>query len=200
MSVLFTYNQSKDGADRLIREVQLEHPSFGVESFRFNSRNYNSEWRRLSSKLSQFGTPRVFIYNSGLRYYKEHLSDSEKEETMEVNYHCPIFLIEKIGERMVQDGIKGKIVLVGSILAGKHHPFLEDYCLSKGLLTKYVQENSAYWKAQGIEVSIISPNVTRTPMTEENMDLYESEVRQGKRSKIFSPKEVAEEIAVMCFS
>jgi len=198
LSVLFTYYKSKDGARKLVKEMGLNHPDFDVDCLRFNSLNYESEWEKFESQLTKFGTPYIFVYNSGLRFYKESLSDSEKKATMKVNYTCPVFLVEKIGEKMHQKQIRGKIVLTSSVLAGKHHPFLEDYCLTKSLLNQYVQEREDYWRNKGIDIKVISPDVTRTPMTEERIDYYEEEAKRGKRPRITSPKEIAEEIINLC--
>ncbi len=198
LSVLFTYYKSKDGARKLVKEMSLNYPDFDVNCLRFNSLNYKSEWKKLESQLKKFGTPHVFVYNSGLRFYKKSLSDSEKKATMKVNYTCPVFLVEKIGKKMHQKQIRGKIVLISSVLAEKHHPFLEDYCLTKSLLNQYVQKHKDYWKNKGIDIKIISPDVTRTPMTEERIDYYEEEAKGGKRPRIISPEEIAEEIITLC--
>ncbi|MBS3175335.1 SDR family oxidoreductase [Candidatus Woesearchaeota archaeon] len=196
--ILFTYYKSQEGASRLVKKVKSEHHNIEVDYLRFNSLSFESEWKNLESTLRSFGTPHVFVYNAGLRFYKQSLTASEKEETMRVNYSCPVFLIERIGEEMYNKGIRGKIVLTSSVLAGKYHPFLEDYCLSKGLLEKYVREHSEYWKERGIEIYIVSPNVTKTPMTEEQIADYEEEVNQNKRPGIASPEEIAGEIASLC--
>ena len=190
-SVLFTYYKSQEGASRLVRSIKSERPNFEIDCLRFNSLNYELYWKSLESILKEFGTPEVFVYNAGLRVYKKNLTEEEKEATMKVNYYCPVFLIERIGEKMYYGGIKGKIVLTGSVLAGKHHQFLEDYCLSKGLLEKYVQEKTDYWKSREIEIKVVSPNLTRTPMIEERIDFYEEEIKQGKRPKIVSPEKIA---------
>ncbi|MEK6955645.1 MAG: SDR family oxidoreductase [Nanoarchaeota archaeon] len=200
LSVLFTYYKSQDGANKLIDRVKPEHPNLEIDCLRFNSLNYKSDWQNLELRLAKFGIPNVFIYNAGLRFYKESLTASEKEATMKVNYYCPVFLIERIGEKMHQEGIEGKIILTSSVLAGEHHPFLEDYCFSKGQLEKYVQEKTEYWKSRGIEIKVVSPNLTRTPMIEERINIYEEEVRQGRRQKIDSPEEIAEEITGLCLN
>ena len=197
-SVLFTYYQSQEGAEKLAKNIRSERPSFEIDYLRFNSLNYKLDWENLESRLTEFGTPDIFVYNAGLRFYKKNITEDEKEATMRVNYYCPVFLMEKIEEMMYREGIKGKIVLTGSVLAGKHHPFLEDYCLSKGLLEKYVQEKTGYWKSRGIEIGIVSPSLTRTPMVEEQIDFYEEEIKQGKRPKIVSPEKIAEEITNLC--
>lgn len=200
LSVLFTYYKSQKGAEKLVGTVRFEHPYFEINCLRFNSSNFESDWQNLELRLTKFGTPNVFVYNAGLRFYKESLTESEKEATMRVNYYCPVFLIEKIGEKMLQDGIKGKIVLISSVLAGKHHQFLEDYCFSKGLLEKYVQEKTEYWKSRGVELGLVSPNITKTPMTEERIGFYEEEAKRSKRGKIDYPERIAEEITDLCLN
>lgn len=198
LSVLFTYYRSQDGANKLINRIRSKHPNFEIDCLRFNSLNYESDWQELGTRLEKFGIPDIFVYNAGLRYYKENLTESEKEATMQVNLYCPVFLIERIGEKMHQERIRGKIVLTSSVLAGKNHPFLEDYCLSKGLLEKYVQENLEQWKKKGIELSVVSPDVTKTPMTEKRIKFYEDEAEKNKRPRVTSPQEIAEEISNLC--
>lgn len=198
LSILFTYCNNEEGANELVKRVTLENTSCELNILRFNSLNYQAEWQNLDYKLQEFGTPNIFVYNAGIRFYKDNLTDSEKEATMKVNYLCPIFLIDKIGEKMIQEHKQGKIILTNSILAGKHHPFLEEYCSSKGLLDRYVQEHKDYWRNKGIEIKVVSPNLTRTPMIEEQIEHYEEEFKQGKRTKIISPEKIAEEIASLC--
>lgn len=199
LSILFSYNKSEEGAIELLKKFRAKPPPLEINCFQFDSSKYLSEWEVLESELFKFGTPNIFIYNSGLRYYKKNLTKLEKEATMNVNYSCPVFLIKNIGEKMIEEGIKGKIIIIGSILAGKHHPFLEDYCITKGLMDEYIKENKSYWKKKGIEIQIISPDVTKTPMTEDRIPLYENEVRQGNRSKIDTPESIAEEVSQICF-
>ncbi len=198
LTILFTYCKSQNGAKKLIEGIKSKDPNFRINCLRFNSLNCESEWQNLNSELEKFGIPHIFVYNAGLRFYKEKLTEPEKEATMRVNYSCPIFLIEKIGEKIHQQRIRGKIILTSSVLAGQHHPFLEDYCLTKGLLEKYVQDNSEYFNSRGIDIMVVSPDVTKTPMTEERIDKYEEEARRGERPQITSPKGIAEDIASLC--
>lgn len=198
-SILFTYNQSKKEAEELIKLLLSENNSFKIEAIKFNSINYKDEWRNLDSKLQEFGTPDIFIYNAGVRFYKENLTNLEKEKTVKVNYLCPTYLIEKIGQKMNKEHKKGKMILTSSIWAGKHHPFLEEYCMSKGLLNKYIDDHKDYWIKKGIKFSIVSPDVTITPMTEERVEYYGNLVKEGKIKKLSSAEEIAESIVKLCF-
>lgn len=196
--ILFTYCNSQDGANELIRNVNLIDSSCEIDAFRYNSMIYEREWPRLEGRLSEFGTPDVFVYNAGVRYYKTETTASEREATRNVNYHCPIFLIKKIGNRMAEEHKEGKIIVTSSVLAGAHHPFLEDYCYSKGLLTEFVQQNIKDWKQKGIELFVVLPDITRTPMTEERLEYYQQQVDEGKRPPICNPEEIASLIVTHC--
>lgn len=197
--ILFTYHNSENGAKELIKRAISENPFCKIDLMRFDSLNYRNEWRALESKLSEFGTPDTFVYNAGMRIYKEKLNEQEKEETMTVNYHCPAFLTDRIGKKMAEERNGGRIIITSSILSSKHHPFLEDYCYSKGALEKYVHEHEKEWRARGIEMLIVSPDVTITPMIEERLELYRNEVKQGIRQRMFSAEEIAASIARLCF-
>ncbi|MBU1132114.1 SDR family oxidoreductase [Patescibacteria group bacterium] len=199
VSILFTYNQSKKEAEELKNSLLSENNDRKIETVKFNSINYKDEWRNLDLKLQEFGTPNIFIYNAGVRFYKENLTNLEKEKTMKVNYLCPTYLIEKIGQKMAKEHKKGKMIFTSSIWAGKHHPFLEEYCMSKGLLNKYIDDHKDYWIKKGIKISIASPDVAITPMTEERVEYYENLVKEGKRKKLFSAKEIAESIVKLYY-
>lgn len=196
--ILFTYCNSQNGASELIRTVRQENPFCEIEKIKFDSLKYKEEWINLEKKLNIFGTPDIFVYNSGLRFYKKELSDKEKQETMCVNYYCSAFLIEKIANRMIKEQKKGKIIVTSSILAGQHHEYLKDYCLSKVLLNKFIQDNFELYFKKGIKMGIVSPNITRTPMTEVRIGYYEDQVKNGKLEKIFSSEEIAREILELC--
>jgi NAD(P)-dependent dehydrogenase (short-subunit alcohol dehydrogenase family) len=196
--ILFTYHNSENGAKELIQRACSENPFCKIDSMRFDSLDYRNEWPALEARVSEVGTPDIFIYNAGLRFYKEKLSEQEKEETMTVNYHCPAFLIEKIGKKMAEEHERGRIIVTSSVIAGKHHPFLEDYCNSKGLLNKYVWQHKEKWRERGIEILIVSPGLTVTPMIEERLDFYRDSAKQRRRQRISSAEEIAESIAQLC--
>ena len=197
-AILFTYYKSQEGATELAKRVAIENPSCKIDSLRFNSLNYIKECSVLEDKISNFGIPDIFVYNAGLRFYKEEISKDEREKTMAVNYYCPVFLIEKMGEKMAEEHKNGKIIVTSSVLAGKHHLFLEDYCESKGLLNKYIQEHTDAWRDKDIEISVICPGVTKTPMIEERLDYYEGLVKEGRIPKINNPEEIANQICDLC--
>lgn len=199
VSILFTYNQSKKDAEALKNSLLSKHNNVKIEVIKFNSTNYEDDWQNLDLKLQEFGTPDIFIYNAGARFYKEKLTNIEKEITMKVNYLCPAYLIEKIGQKMAEEHKNGKMILTSSIWAGKHHPSLEEYCASKGLLNMYVDDHKEYWVKKGINISIVSPDVTITPMTEERLGYYENLVKEGKRKKLSTAEEIAGSIVKLCF-
>jgi len=190
VEILFTYFKSKEGAENL-KKIKSNAK---IDAIKFNCLEYERDWKNLELNIKKTEIPNIFIYNAGIRFYKKILTKEEKQSTLDVNYSCPLFLINKIGNLMAEKYKKGTIIITSSILAGKHHEFLEEYCYTKGLLDKYIQKNKANWQNKGIEIHTIYPNVTITPMTEQRFDYYRNLVKEKKLKKLYTAKEVAKSI------
>jgi NAD(P)-dependent dehydrogenase (short-subunit alcohol dehydrogenase family) len=71
------------------------------------------------------------------------------------------------GQPCDDDGIRGSVVLVGSVLAGNPSPSLfatHAYAAAKGALESLVRTTAAYYGPDGIRVNAVTPGLVATPM------------------------------------
>lgn len=85
----------------------------------------------------------------------------------------PAFLAMREAVRRMQeqqpddDGIRGAVVLVGSVLATRPAPALfatHAYAAAKGALESLVRSTAAYYAPVGIRVNAVTPGLVATPM------------------------------------
>lgn len=96
------------------------------------------------------------------------------ERTFEINGH-PAFLATRSalmkmkGQRRNEEGSRGAIVLVSSVLADHPSPDLfatHAYAAVKGAINSLTRAVAAYHAADGIRVNAIAPGLVETPMSE----------------------------------
>lgn len=94
------------------------------------------------------------------------------EATMALNATTQALVAGAVLRRMLEqepgsDGLRGALVLVGSVLAGSPVPALfatHAYAASKGAIDALGTTMAAYYAPQGIRVNVVAPALVATPM------------------------------------
>jgi short-subunit dehydrogenase len=155
---------------------------------KFNAANYKPEFKKLRQRIIAWGKPDILVYCAGQRFYKEKLTSGEKLLTRKVNYDCPRYIINQILKKDTKFNPRA-IIIISSMLAGKKHKYLQEYCDSKELINIYIKKIAS--KFEGTAFFSVCPGITLTPMTEERSTLYGNMVKVGKLRKILNSSEVA---------
>ncbi|WP_156027130.1 SDR family NAD(P)-dependent oxidoreductase [Sporocytophaga myxococcoides] len=115
-------------------------------------------------------------------------NDFQKElSLLQLNVISTMTLSHIFSQRMVNIG-RGGILLISSVIGHMPSPYFANYAASKSYILNFGLSLHAELKARGITVSVLSPGVTQTPMSDKTgIDWTKSKV------KIMSSDEVAME-------
>ena len=143
---------------------------------------------------------------SGRRYGDGPLHDvplAGWEATFGLNV-TPAFLVLRDAVRVMRtqqpddDGLRGAVVLVGSVLATSPAPTLfatHGYAAAKGALESLVRTTAAYYAPEGIRVNAVTPGLVATPMAARAADdpatLAYAAVKQPLACGLLDPEDVA---------
>ena len=92
-----------------------------------------------------FGRVDILVNAAGLTDRGDILTTSQElfDRMFAINVRAPFFLMQETIRRMVQDGIEGAIVNIGSTSALAGQPFIASYCASKAALATLTR-NTAF--------------------------------------------------------
>jgi len=103
-----------------------------------------------------------------LRYTEE-----EYERIMRTNLHGVVQLTRLVGERMIQRGRGGKIIMIGSLMSLLGLPYLSVYAMTKSALAGLTRVLAAEWGRYNIQVNCIAPGFIVTDL---NREIWEQPV------------------------
>src|SRR3989344_1752681 len=193
VQVDFTYNKSKNGAQELAKRIKKITP-LPPTFFKLDiSKDFNIE------SMVKGRIPDILIINAGTRTYSKNPSKDDIENTLKVNYFSVKSIVDKLSNLMSKSGKDGKIIIISSFLAGKSHKYLQTYCDSKKLINDYVLEMVPILAKKNISIVSVCHGFTKTPMTEERLDLYEKMARSREipSGKVISSQEIADIITFL---
>jgi NAD(P)-dependent dehydrogenase (short-subunit alcohol dehydrogenase family) len=143
------------------------------------------EAERLAGPLS------VLVNNAGLNIQSSAtlLSEYDYDTIMDTNVKGMFFVAQAVGARMVQNGVKGRIVNVASIGAMKPLPGLVAYSMSKAAVAMMTRGLAREWARHHIAVNALCPGFIRTEL---NSDWFDSDGGQ-KQVQGFPRRRLAQE-------
>ncbi|MEO6028848.1 MAG: SDR family NAD(P)-dependent oxidoreductase [Candidatus Binatia bacterium] len=110
----------------------------------------------------------ILINNAGISIQSMavDLGEDDWDAIMDTNVKGPFFMAQLVGRRMVEAGIRGRIVNVASIGAKKALPGLVAYCTSKAAVAMMTQGLAREWARHGIAVNAICPGYVKTELND----------------------------------
>jgi NAD(P)-dependent dehydrogenase (short-subunit alcohol dehydrogenase family) len=135
----------------------------------------------------ELGVIEILVNNAGVSdmHRVVDLGDESWDRNMDVNAKGTFIVSQLVVRRMIDRGIKGRIINVSSAGGKLGAPFLAHYCASKFAVVGFTQSLALEVAAHGIRVNAVCPTWTRTSMQEREI-VWESRLRG------ISPNEVME--------
>lgn len=93
------------------------------------------------------------------------------DRTMKLNVYSHFFLVQRFARRWVKDGIRGRVLLTGSINGRLAEHTHAAYDTSKGAIEMMVRTLCVTLATHGIRVNGMAPGLVRTPLTAPALDL-----------------------------
>ena len=109
----------------------------------------------------------ILVNNAGTYIDKPYLEmDNETfEKTLRLNVASPYFLTQQFARRWIQQGVAGRVLMIGSINGRLAEPVHTAYDTSKGALEMMVKSLCVALAPQNIRVNGLAPGLVRTPLT-----------------------------------
>jgi glucose 1-dehydrogenase len=114
----------------------------------------------------------ILISNAGT--YREpdflEINYDQFDRTMRLNVYSHFFLVQTFARYWVTKGIRGRVLLTGSINGRLAEPTHAAYDTSKGAIEAMVRTLCVSLAPRGIRVNGIAPGLVRTPLTGPALD------------------------------
>lgn len=119
---------------------------------------------------NHYGSIDILVNNAGIAYATPSLDMEDKDwlNIMDVNLNSVYFLSREVGKLMVEKGIGGRIINLGSIhssVAMKPYS-VTSYGTTKGGILMLTKSLAAEWAQYGITVNAIGPSYFESEMTD----------------------------------
>lgn len=113
--------------------------------------------------------PRIdIVVNNAGTYIDKPFLEMDWEtysQTMSLNVAAPYFLTQQFARHWVQQGIRGRVLMIGSINGRMSEPTHTAYDTSKGAIEAMVRSLCVSLAPLGIRVNGLAPGLVRTPLT-----------------------------------
>lgn len=119
----------------------------------------------LSTKDLDIG---LVIPNAGMELHGNFLNDSIEEQSklITLNVMVPMQIAHHFGKRMAKQK-RGGILFISSTFGFQSVPYFANYAASKAYILTLGQALKVEMKKSGVDVTVLAPGLTKTPMTTE---------------------------------
>lgn len=116
----------------------------------------------------RFGRIDILINSAGINIRKSALDFEEEDwdKVTDTQIKYVFFMDQAVGRYMVEHGIKGRIINVGSLSSAIGLKNMVAYCASKGAIVQLTKALANEWAQYGICVNAVGPGYYFTEMTE----------------------------------
>lgn len=184
-NIAFTYNNSKNSADKLVEKLQ----GIKIKAYQFNQADVESIKPLIQSISDDFATVDILVNNAGI-YPAKALSDIDEKdftEMMDVNVKGTFFLSREVANVMKQ----GSIINISSINANNPAGKLVHYGMSKAAVEMQTK-CLAYEFGPNIRVNCIAPGLIYKEGQEKFIPGWvESYSERAALKRIVLPEEIA---------
>lgn len=166
--------------NRVVADLQIRHPSTEVDLIEANFID-PIEIQSIVDTIYRQGPVSIVLIAHGSLPAQDDCQQNLKlcKETIEINGISPCLYAEAFAQHMKKQD-QAVIALIGSVAGDRGRKSNYVYGASKGLVTRYVQGLQHRFADTNIQITLIKPGPTDTPMT------------AGMKGNLASPEEVAQ--------
>jgi len=116
--------------------------------------------------LADHSTIEILVNCAGIqrRVPAEAFSQDILDEIMQTNLGAPFTLCREVGRFWIENGIKGRIINLGSLACFQGGVNMSGYAVSKGGIAMLTKALSNEWASKGIRANVIAPGYIATDM------------------------------------
>jgi NAD(P)-dependent dehydrogenase (short-subunit alcohol dehydrogenase family) len=145
----------------------------------------------------------VNVTGTNIRKRFEQYTKEEIDFLMQTNLTGLTQLTQKVGGRMVERGMGGKIVFIGSLMSLLGLPYLSIYAMTKSALAGLTRVLAAEWGRDNIQVNCIAPGFILTDLNRQMWQAPELKnwlAGAQANPRMGTPEDIAPMAAFLCGS
>jgi len=177
--VAFTYNNSKEAAENLIKE--LTEQNVRVKAYQSNAANFEAAHKLVDEIAHDFNGLDILVNNAGIT--KDNLlmrmSEEDFDKVIEINLKS-VFNMTKAVQRAFLKQRSGSLIHMSSVVGVKGNAGQANYSASKAGIIGFSKSIALELGSRNIRSNVIAPGFIETEMTEN----LPEEVVQGWRDGI----------------
>ncbi len=136
----------------------------------------------------RFGRIDILINSAGINIRKsaQVFEEEDWDKVTDTQLKYVFFMDQQVGNYMIERGIKGRIINIGSLSSAIGLKNMVAYCASKGAIVQLTKALANEWAPFGITVNAIGPGYYFTEMTKpllsdpEVMRKYQEKIPMGR--------------------
>ena len=202
---------AKAGADVMVNDLKAESCKETAASIEELGRraiiaegdiSSESDVRSIVEKgIAHFGRIDILVNNAGVVGRKSIFDTSEKDwdQLIDVNLKGTFLCSKYVAERMKEQGVKGRVVNISSIMGEVALPPRPAYCASKGGIIALTRDLAAELAQYGITVNSVAPGWVETDLTSSyfaQKNVHDYLIERIPLGRFCLPEEIAN---VVCF-
>lgn len=145
--------------------------------------------------LDALGRIDVLVNNAGTNIPKPALDYTEQEFDIiaDVNFKGAFFMSTRVAKTMIERGIQGSIINIGSQAGVVGAPLRGVYSGAKGAVGQITRTLAGEWAEHKITVNTVAPGFTRTPLLIKAMEnpAFKKNLEKVPMGRVAEPEEIA---------
>lgn len=190
--VAFSYLESEASANQI--KCQIENESRKSVAIKSDLSKYSDIIKMFDEFKKQFDRLDVFINNAGITEKSAFLETTEQQfdKMCDVDFKGAYFCSQQAAKIMIDNNIKGSIIMISSNNAYAHFADVSVYGSVKAAMTKMAEHMAIELAKYSIRVNTIAPGWTDTGAA--RLDSKEGTYYKIPLCKWVEPKEIAETV------
>ena len=177
-NIAFTYNNSKDSAEALAKE--LNSSGIKAKAYKSDASNFDDATRLVEDVLNDFGKIDILVNNAGIK--KDNLlmrmEKSDFDSVINTNLSS-VFNLTKASIKTFLKQRNGSIVNISSVVGVKGNAGQSNYSASKAGIIGFSKSIALELGSRNIRSNVIAPGFIETDMTD---SLSEDVINSWKES------------------
>ena len=177
-NIAFTYNNSKDSAEALAKE--LNSSGIKAKAYKSDASNFDDATKLVEDVLNDFGKIDILVNNAGIK--KDNLLMRMEKEDFDIVVNTNLSSVFNLTKASIKTFLKqrnGSIVNISSVVGVKGNAGQSNYSASKAGIIGFSKSIALELGSRNIRSNVIAPGFIETDMTD---SLSEDVINSWKES------------------
>lgn len=197
-NVAFTYQSSKETAEALARNLELEK-GVRCKAYQANVASADEMQAVVKQVLAEFGPITILVNNAGITRDRSFLKMSKENwnDVMRVNLDGVFYTTQLVAQDMVGAGW-GRIINISSIVGQTGNFGQTNYAATKGAVISFTESLARELARKGVTVNAVAPGFIETDMVSGMAETALNQVKaMTPMGRLGKPEEIADAVVFL---